>query len=534
MAGFGGPFTAIPLPYSSQLRVEDGCGASSACRLFTMFRATLLSDSRPDAPASFRLYLLSLLSLLFYTPRVRQSIQTSLPVLTEQVLCDNDSLWPHSQYSARGPRLAATWYEQGKNGGKWRFFGGQKRHFSVLGAGPSQHKPLIWPLLCRPTFLAAQTKKNGGRHLLARSFFDVTRRGGRHTALGSCWRPNACAFALSFRPLNRGGFVRPDFAGDGGFVRHVFASDGGFVRRVFYFRPSRRWVRLSRFRFSTPSLVGSFVTFWRSVNHRESPRQMALCGAFWRFLRRLRHRSPISEITYDWRLRSCVPSPKTRTNVSKIGGPMRVQSLLTFRDQCARARYIAKIRENRASSENCEIPRNMRYRETRMQLVSATPAGRTVRHDRSAALGARIDRQTCGHRSARESGSENFPSKESTKMPKIARSRRVQSSRPACILRALRPYNAKIRSKRDSRNSPSAVVNRLPVHGAAMIGGPSDTIEEIVARTQEAMSRDPRLRGRLWPDATGTGSRTCSVHRCLRCLRCDAIPRRHLCRRCAT
>ena len=62
-------------------------------------------------------------------------------------------------------------------------------------------------------------------------------------------------------------------------------------------------------------------------------------------------------------------------------GPLRVQSMLTFRDLWARARYIARIRENRASSENCKIPRNMRYRETRMRLGSAAPAERTARHD---------------------------------------------------------------------------------------------------------------------------------------------------------
>ena len=45
----------------------------------------------------------------------------------------------------------------------------------------------------------------------------------------------------------------------------------------------------------------------------------------------------------------------------KIAGPLRVQSLVTFCDLCARARYIAKIRENRASSENCEIPLGVRY-----------------------------------------------------------------------------------------------------------------------------------------------------------------------------
>jgi hypothetical protein len=40
-----------------------------------MFHARLLSDSHPQAPASIRLYLLSLLSLLFHTARMRQ-IQT--------------------------------------------------------------------------------------------------------------------------------------------------------------------------------------------------------------------------------------------------------------------------------------------------------------------------------------------------------------------------------------------------------------------------------------------------------------------------
>jgi hypothetical protein len=30
-----------------------------------------------------------------------------------------------------------------KNGGEWRFFEGQKRHFPVIGAGASKRKPLI-------------------------------------------------------------------------------------------------------------------------------------------------------------------------------------------------------------------------------------------------------------------------------------------------------------------------------------------------------------------------------------------------------
>ena len=49
---------------------------------------------------------------------------------------------------------------RGKNGGKWRPFEGKSPPFSVLGAGASQHKPLIWPLLCRPTFLTPESRKN--------------------------------------------------------------------------------------------------------------------------------------------------------------------------------------------------------------------------------------------------------------------------------------------------------------------------------------------------------------------------------------
>ncbi len=54
---------------------------------------------------------------------------------------------------------------QGKNGGEWRFFEGQKRHFSVTGAKAPKHKPLIQPLLRQPTFLALEGEKNGGRQL---------------------------------------------------------------------------------------------------------------------------------------------------------------------------------------------------------------------------------------------------------------------------------------------------------------------------------------------------------------------------------
>ena len=52
----------------------------------------------------------------------------------------------------------------------------------------------------------------------------------------------------------------------------------------------------------------------------------------------------------------------------------------------------------------------------------------------------------------------------------------------------MRPYNAKIRRKRVSCGSPPATINRPPVHDVAMIEGESDTIEGIVARTQEAMA----------------------------------------------
>jgi hypothetical protein len=47
--------------------------------------------------------------------------------------------------------------------------------------------------------------------------------------------------------------------------------------------------------------------------------------------------------------------------------PPSVQTLLNFCELSARDRYIPNIQENCASSEKCEIPRNMRYRESRMQ-----------------------------------------------------------------------------------------------------------------------------------------------------------------------
>ena len=53
----------------------------------------------------------------------------------------------------------------------------QKRHFSVLGARDSRHKPLALNLLCRLIFLAPESQKNGGRHYRARTVFTVMPRG---------------------------------------------------------------------------------------------------------------------------------------------------------------------------------------------------------------------------------------------------------------------------------------------------------------------------------------------------------------------
>src|ERR1700722_8484019 len=58
----------------------------------------------------------------------------------------------------------------------------------------------------------------------------------------------------------------------------------------------------------------------RSLSRRESHRQMALSGAFWRFLGGLRHRSLISVTTYNAWPKSFVPSPKTRTNWNRNRG----------------------------------------------------------------------------------------------------------------------------------------------------------------------------------------------------------------------
>ncbi len=80
--------------------------------------------------------------------------------------------WPFSRRISRPlmkPRSTRRLHKhQGKNGGEWRFFEGQKRHFSVTGAKAPKHKPLIRLLLCQPAFLAPEGEKNGGRHFRTR------------------------------------------------------------------------------------------------------------------------------------------------------------------------------------------------------------------------------------------------------------------------------------------------------------------------------------------------------------------------------
>lgn len=51
-----------------------------------------------------------------------------------------------------------------KNGAKWRFPGGAEGAISAAWAAVSQHKSLIWLLLCRRAFLTPEGKKNVGRH----------------------------------------------------------------------------------------------------------------------------------------------------------------------------------------------------------------------------------------------------------------------------------------------------------------------------------------------------------------------------------
>ena len=76
---------------------------------------------------------------------------------------------PKMSFSLRSSFLPKKWR-------KWRFFEGQKRHFPLFGARASKHKPLIWLLLCRPTFLAPASKKNVGRHFRAKTL-STPRRG---------------------------------------------------------------------------------------------------------------------------------------------------------------------------------------------------------------------------------------------------------------------------------------------------------------------------------------------------------------------
>ena len=82
-----------------------------------------------------------------------------------------------------------------KNGEKWRFSEGKKRHFSLLGAGVFQHKPLICNSLRRPDFLAPRAKKMAGA-IFESGFWGTP--GSRETE-ASAWRPRARA-----NPLRRG------------------------------------------------------------------------------------------------------------------------------------------------------------------------------------------------------------------------------------------------------------------------------------------------------------------------------------------
>ncbi len=105
-------------------------------------------------------------------------------------------------------------------------FRGPKSAISLLRAGASKHKPLIWLLLCRPTFLATENKKNVGRHFLGEDFVDVTRRGRLSpdaTNLGTCGRHGDAAQTatlpwrgmshyLGLKAVRQGGLRRPQVA----------------------------------------------------------------------------------------------------------------------------------------------------------------------------------------------------------------------------------------------------------------------------------------------------------------------------------
>ncbi len=70
-------------------------------------------------------------------------IQTDIPARMDRL--------PWSRWHSLAGALNGQW----KNGGKWRFFDGQERHFSLFGAGDSKHKSLVWLLLCLSAILAS-------------------------------------------------------------------------------------------------------------------------------------------------------------------------------------------------------------------------------------------------------------------------------------------------------------------------------------------------------------------------------------------
>jgi hypothetical protein len=137
--------------------------------------------------------------------------------------------------------------------------------------------------------------------------------------------------------------------------------------------------------------LAHFGAFWQgSVTDPQSRKQLVMIGR-----NNVYHRRKFGKK----RARKRCPRPSEVPKVSKIAGLLRVRSLLIVRDLRARARYIAKMRENRASRENCE-----------------------------------------------------FLFEDGTKMPKMAGSRRVQFSRISCNLRAGGTWIVKTWHKRDNRD----------------------------------------------------------------------------------
>jgi hypothetical protein len=174
----------------------------------------------------------------------------------------------------------------------------------------------------------------------------------------------------------------------------------------------------------------------RSDSHRGTCHDMALSGVYWRILGRLRHRSPISEITYGWRPATCVHRGKrgpigrgtegskewTKTKGTS-DGPGNLQ-LFRLSTACSGTfGYVATLQTVAGVNE---LGRSC---VTFATTCSRAPRGNTA-YGRSASL--RLRRHSLARAEARRSGRSHAGARERQPGPSLILVFSLQSFCPSC------------------------------------------------------------------------------------------------------